>query len=287
MSSPLLRLAVPNKGRLVEGTNDLLTEAGLDFEQSARALSARVRNVDIELLFVRADDVAELVDDGVAHIGVTGQDLVAEYGAALPVLLELGFGHCQLAAAVPKSSPVEKLEDLAGLRVATAHPAATGRIFADRSIDVTLVPLHGSVEVAPKLGIADAIVDLVSTGSTMLVNGLRPVDVLLNSQAVLVANDEALGAQAEDIDRLTLAIAAVTSARRKRYVLLNAPSDSIATIVELIPGLGAPTIVPLAEDGMVAVHSVVEADTIWNLLPRLRAAGGRDILVMPITQLIP
>jgi len=287
----VLRLAVPNKGRLRDSSASLLREAGLDFEQTERALSVHVRNVDLDLLFVRTDDIPEMVADGVADVGITGQDLLAEFeaasGVSLPELAQLGYGHCRLVAAVPRASAAEKLEDLAGLRIASAHPAVTRRIFADRSIPVTVVPLRGSVEVAPKLGVADGIVDLVSTGSTMMVNGLRPLDTLLSSQAVLVAGPTSGSVRSSEIEGMVTALAAVTNGRRKRYLLLNAPADAVTAISGIIPGLGAPTVVPLAQDGMVAIHSVVDANAVWNLLADLKAAGGRDILVLPIEQLIP
>ena len=288
----MIRLAMPNKGRLQQPTLDLIRTAGLAFETTDRALSVTARNADVELLFVRTEDVPELVSDGVADLGITGQDLLAEFGAGLEVLAELAYGHCHLAAAVPTGSAAAKVEDLAGMRVATAHPRATSRFFDGRNIEVTVVPLRGSVEVATKLGVADAIVDLVSTGSTLTVNGLREVGVVLASQAVLVAAgpNEASGADAPfsgAAGRVATAIKAVVAGRRKRYLLLNAPSHAVGTISTLIPGLEAPTVVPLADYGMVAIHSVVGADDIWNLLPLLEEAGGTGILVLPIDQLVP
>jgi ATP phosphoribosyltransferase len=280
----MIRLAVPNKGRLQQPTTELLRTAGLAFETTERALSVTADNAEVELLFVRTEDVPELVSDGVADLGITGQDLLAEAGAGLEVLAELGFGRCRLAAAVPATSPAEKVDDLAGRRVATAHPRTTEAFFAGRNIDVTVVPLRGSIEVATKLGVADAIVDLVSTGSTLMVNGLREIGVVLSSQAVLVASPAAGNGA---VARVATALRAVVAGRHKRYLLLNAPQRSVAAIARLIPGLEAPTVVPLAEEGMVAVHSVVDAGEIWNLLPRLEEAGGRGILVLPIEQLVP
>jgi ATP phosphoribosyltransferase len=280
----MIRLAVPNKGRLQQPTVDLLRTGGLDFETTDRALSVVARNAEVELLFVRTEDVPELVNDGVADLGITGQDLLAEYGGELEVVAELGYGHCRLAAAVPVNSTAEKVEDLAATRIATAHPRVTSRFFADRGIDVMVVPLRGSVEVATKLGVADAIVDLVSTGSTLLVNGLREVGLILASQAVLVALP---GTGHGATGRVTTALRAVVAGRGKRYLLLNAKSDAVDSIARLMPGLEAPTVVPLAEEGMVAIHSVVAADDIWNLLPRLEEAGGHGILVLPIEQLVP
>lgn len=282
MTSPL-RIAVPNKGRLKTPAVDLLADAGLSFEATDRALSVRVDNADVDLLFVRTEDIPELVADGVADLGITGVDLLAEYGFDLDVVLELGFGRCRLAAAVPNASDLSKTEDFAGRRIATAHPRVTTRYFADREVDVAVIPLRGSVEVATKLGVADGIVDLVSTGSTLRVNGLREIGTLLESEAVLVSGGRRNG----EVDRVATAIGSVVGARRKRYLLLNAPSEAVDEIAALIPGLASPTVMPLAGDEMCAIHSVVDADDVWHLLPRLEQAGGQGILVLPIEQLIP
>lgn len=278
-------LAVPNKGRLKEPSMRLLTDAGLRFETTDRALSVPVRNVDMELLFVRTDDIAELVSDEVADAGITGVDLIAEHGNGLQTLVELGYGHCRLAAAVPNHSPIEKVDEFGGLRVATAHPKATGRFFADRNIEVDIIELRGSVEVATKIGVADAIVDLISTGSTMRVNGLRPVGTLIESQAVLISRSE--NRASPEVQQVATAIRAVVAGRNKRYLLLNAPRVSLDTITELIPGLNSPTVVPLAHSDMVAIHSVVDAADMWSLLPKLEQAGASGILVLPIEQLVP
>jgi ATP phosphoribosyltransferase len=278
-----LRLAVPNKGRLKSPSVELLQAAGLRFEATDRALSVRVDNADIDLLFVRTEDVPELVADGVADLGITGVDLLAEFGEDLEVVLELGYGRCRLAAAVPNASELTKVEDFADKRIATAHPGVTGRYFLERDIDVTVVPLRGSVEVATKLGVADGIVDLVSTGSTLRVNGLREVGTLLESEAILVSGGRGNGA----VDRIATAIGSVIQARRKRYLLLNAPVESVDAIAAVIPGLTAPTVMPLAGGEMCAIHSVVDADDVWHLLPRIEEAGGQGILVLPIEQLIP
>lgn len=282
MTAGFLRLAVPNKGRLRTPCLDLLASAGLRFEANERALSVRVDNADIDLLFVRTEDIPELVADGVADLGITGVDLLSEFGRDLSVVRELGFGRCRLAAAVPNGSDLVKIDDLDGRRVATAHPGVTDRFFADRNLEISVVPLRGSVEVATKLGVADAIVDLVSTGSTLAVNGLREVGTLLESQAILIAPTE----MTESVPRIVTAIGSVVAARHKRYVLLNAPTDAVGEVAELIPGLSAPTVIPLADPAMAAIHSVVDADEVWHLLPRLEAAGARGILVLPISQLI-
>ena len=289
MGEETLRLAVPNKGRLKEPSLRLLRDAGLAFERTERALSVKVRNADIDLLFVRSEDVVELVADGVASLGITGLDLLEEASrpaASVGVLLSLGFGRCELTVAVPAGADQERPEDFAGLRIATSHPNLTERFFTGHGVPVEVVLLRGSVEVAPKLGVADAVADLVSTGSTLMVNGLRPALSILCSEAVLVGGSPA-SSNPTEVDTVTTAVESVLAGRRRRYLLLNAPGETMHVITALIPGLEAPTVIPLAEDGMVAIHSVVERDEVWSLLPRLKAAGGCDILVLPIGQLVP
>ena len=282
-----LRIALPNKGRMERPAADLLHHSGMRFEKTDRSLSVPVRNVDVELLFVRTEDITELVADGVAGMGITGLDLVEEAGLPVSIALELGFGRCRLAAAVPASSLVEDLEGFAGLRIATSHPRVTKRFFADKGIPITPVPLRGSVEVAPRLDVADAVVDLVSSGSTMRVNGLRPVATLLESQAVLIERTDLRGAEAALAEQVETMLRAVLAGRRRRYLLMNAHTGDVPDLAAIIPGLEAPTVVPLAEEGMVALHSVVEVDEVWSVLPKLKEAGASGILVLPIEQLIP
>ncbi len=285
----LLRIAVPNKGRLKDPVTTLLGDAGLMFEKTERALSVRVWNAPIELLFVRTDDIAELLVDGVADLGITGQDLLANFDAEFETLVELEMGRCELVAAVPKASEIEGPEGFEGIRVATSHQRVTASFFASHNIKVDLVPLKGSVEVAPKLGIADAIVDLVSSGSTLLVNSLRPVMTIMESQAVLVAPAERVPydhAKADAIHRVATMLQAVIAGRTKRYLLMNAPIARRDEIVELLPSLDSPTIIPLADGTHVAVHTVIDRDIAWELLPRLQQAGATGLLVVPIGQLI-
>lgn len=281
-----IRLAVPNKGRLQQPTAALLDQGGLSYEKTERALAVPVRNMDLEILFVRTDDVAEFVADGVADLGITGIDLLAESGMELDIIQHLGYGHCRLTAAVPKVSPVRTLEELASARIATSHPVTTQRFFDEKGIAITTVPLSGSVEVAPKLDIADAVVDLVSSGSTMLINGLRPIVDILESEAVLVGRGGTAN-QNGTVAQVILTIGSVVAARRKRYVMMNAPAAAVAAIEELIPGFDAPTVIPLAHDGKVAVHSVVDSARLGGVLPELKEAGASGILVLPIDQLIP
>ena len=281
-----LRLAVPNKGRLVEPTLHLLHDAGLIFEEHDRSLVARVQNFDLDILFVRTNDVIEFVGDGVADLGVTGIDLLSESGADLPRIRDLGYGRCRLAAAVPTDSPLHTLESLAGVRIATAHPNTTRRFFAERAIPVEVVPISGAVEVAPRLGLSEAIVDLVSTGSTMAMNGLRPIGDLLASEAILVGGPAALDGRAADIAAIDTMLSAVLAARGRKYLMMNAPASKLAELTDLLPGLESPSVIPLTHAGMIAIHAVIDADAVWGLLPRLKAAGASGILVLPIEKIV-
>ena len=280
-----IRLAVPNKGRLQQPAAGMLQQGGFSYEKTDRALAVPVRNMDLEVLFVRTNDVAEFVADGVADLGITGIDLLAESGMELEIIERLRFGHCRLTAAVPRISDITKLDELEGARIATSHPVTTQRFFDAKNISITTVALSGSVEVAPKLDIADAVVDLVSSGSTMLINGLRPLEDILESQAVLVGRPGTSESN-DTIGQVIMTIRSVVAARRKRYVMMNAPQDAVATIENLIPGFEAPTVIPLAHDGMVAVHSVVDSARLGRVLPELKQAGASGILVLPIDQLI-
>lgn len=282
-----LRLAVPNKGRLVEPTLELLHDAGLVFDEHDRSLVARVQNFDLDILFVRTSDVIEFVGDGVADLGITGRDLLAETGVSLPVTRDLGYGTCRLAVAVPTDTRFLAVDELAGLRVATSHPNVARRFFRDRAIEVEVIALSGAVEVAPKLGVAEAIVDLVSTGSTLAMNGLRPIGDVLESEAILVANPQALEARAPELTAIDTMIGAVIAARDRKYVMMNAPATHLPELEALLPGLESPSVIPLAHSGMIAIHSVVGADDVWSLLPRLKAAGASGILVLPIEKIIP
>jgi len=257
------------------------------FEEHERSLVARVRNFDLDILFVRTNDVIEFVGDGVADLGVTGEDLLAETGAELPRLRSLGYGQCRLAAAVPADSTYRSIEDLAGLRVATSHPNATRRFFEGAGIAVDVISISGAVEVAPRLGLAEAIVDLVSTGSTLVMNGLRPIADVLASEAILVANPTAQVQRAAELTAVDTMLSAVIAARDRKYLMMNAPEERLHELETLLPGLESPSVIPLAHAGMIAIHAVVGADDVWSLLPRLKAAGASGILVLPIEKIVP
>jgi len=282
-----LTLAVPSKGRMAEPALKLCADAGLSFEATERALLVPCANAPVDLLLVRPHDIPEYVQDGVVDLGITGANLVAEAEADVLTLAELGFARCTLEAAVPLDAPQRELADLAGLRVATAYPVSTRALLAERGIAAELVPVSGSVEAAPRLGLADAIVDLVSTGTTANANGLRLIGRLLSSQAVLIGSRAALAERREQVERLELMLSGVVAARRRRYVMMNAPESALAAIRAVLPGLGAPSVLNLAEEGQIAIHAAVEADQVWDLLPKLRAAGASGILVLPIERLVP
>lgn len=278
-----LRLALPNKGRLAGPALQLLRDAGLEVEVSSASLTASARNYELDLLFVRAEDVPEYVADGLVDAGVTGIDLVEERAPGLQAVLELGFGACTLTLAVPRAASVQEPEQLAGCRVATSFPRLTRAYFDEREIEAQIIEVRGAVEVTPQLGVADAVVDLVATGSTLRLNGLRPIATLLESQAVLVTRAE----QPDERWRpLVAMLSSVIDARGKEYMMMNAPAESLDRIRELIPGLSGPTVMPLADPSMIAVHSVVERATLWRLIPALKEAGARDILVVPIEKVV-
>ena len=205
----------------------------------------------------------------------------------MPRIRELGYGRCRLAAAVPNDTPYQAVEDLAGLRVATAHPNTARRFFESRGIAVDIIPISGAVEVAPRLGLAEGIVDLVSTGSTLVMNGLRQIGDVLESEAILVANPTADRERAADLAAIDTMLSAVIAARGRKYLMMNAPAGQLAELQALLPALESPTVIPLAHEGMIAIHSVVGADDVWGLLPRLKAAGASGILVLPIEKIVP
>jgi ATP phosphoribosyltransferase len=265
------------KGRLREPSVSLLEDAGLGPEQPGeRALAFPCRNAPVDVLLVRAADIPEYVQDGVVDCGITGQDLVRERGAKVDELLQLGFGSCRLDAAVPEESRFQTIEDLAGASVATVYPRLTHELMP---VEVELVDVTGSVEVAPRLGLADGIVDLVSSGNTLRTNGLRSLGTLFTSEAAL------FGAPGADVSQLVAMIRAVVEARAHRYLMLDAPKERVDEICAVI-GSRSPSVLPLAEPGMVAVHALVPAKDVWQLLPKLEAVGAFSILIVPVERML-
>jgi ATP phosphoribosyltransferase len=272
---------------MLQPTLDLCAAAGLSFETTERALLVPCSNAPVDLLLVRPHDIPEYVQDGVVDAGITGANLVVESEASVETVAELGFARCTLEAAVPVDAAPAALSDLEGLRVATAYPTSTRRCLDRLGIGVELVPISGSVEAAPRLGLADAIVDLVSTGSTASVNGLRRIGRLLESQAVLLRGPAGKGEKDEHVERLALMLQAVVAARRRRYVMMNAPAEALGAIRAVLPSMGAPSVLELADPGQIAIHAAIEADQVWDLLAPLKAAGATSILVVPVERLVP
>ena len=281
-----LTLAVPAKGRMAEPALRLCADAGLSFEVTERSLVVPCANAPVDLLLVRPSDIPEYAQDGVVDVGITGANLVEEAEADVVTLAELGFARCSLDAAVPDDAPQTAIADLDGLRVATAYPVSTRRLLAERGVECELVPVSGSVEATPRLGLADAVVDLVSTGSTMSANGLRQIGQLLPSQAVLVGGRGAVDGRRDLVERLELMLSGVVAARRRRYVMMNAHVDDLPAIRDVLPGMGSPSVLQLADEGEIAVHAAVDADDVWTLLPVLKRAGATSILVLPIERLV-
>jgi len=277
------RLALPSKGRMHGPALDLARASGIEVEANGRALYSHCSQWDIEVLFARSDDIPTWAADGAVETAIAGRNQLVEAGTRAEELLPLGFGACRLDLAVANDSPVGAPADLAGKRVATAYPRTTERFFAEAGVGVQVVPIHGSVELAPRLDAAEAICDLVSTGETLL----RPVATVLESEAVLLARPDLDDGHRRVAEALATVMASVIAARGRRYLMLNAPDRSLDRIVDLLPGMESPTVLPLARSGMHAVHAVVERRQVVELLGPLRAAGASSILVLPIENLVP
>ncbi len=282
-----LTIALQKDGRLTEPSLNLLRGMGLEFEVDARRLLAPCRNFDLDILFLRSGDIPEHVAAGAVDLGVVGENVIFEHGARLRVLERLGFGQCQLMIAVPKASGLRRLRDLRGLRVATTYPRSLKKFLARKKVAASIVEISGSVEAAPALGIADAICDLVATGSTLRVNELVSLETVFSSEAVLAANGAALRRKGAPIERLRMRARSVRTARRAKYIMLNAPASALPRIKRVIPSLKSPTVIPLAEPGMIAVHSVVAEDVLWDVIEKIKRLGGSEILVMSIEKEIP
>jgi ATP phosphoribosyltransferase len=299
----MLRIALPNKGRLAEDARDLFTDAGLEVRvRGDRALTASLGG-EFEAIFVRAQDIPEFVADGAADAGVTGWDLVCESGRPLDTLLDLGFGRCRIVVAARDDGRVRGVDDIGTgdggdgepVRVATVFPKLTQRYFAEQGRRVTIVPISGAVEIAPHLGIADIIVDLTSTGSTLRTNGLREIVTVLESSARLVAAPGAVAtggatptAKQQALDELVAALGSVLRARDKRYVMANVPRAALDEVKRVLPGISGPTVIDIMNGGThVAVHAVTPAATIYRTIAQLKALGGEGILVTRIERLMP
>lgn len=289
-SEKVLRLAVQKDGRLTQDTLALLHGCGLEFDSYRNRLFAPCRNFPLSILYGRDDDIPGYVASGTVDAGIVGRNLLIEHRLTNQVheLAALGFAPCRLVIAVPGEAPFGRPEDLSGKRVATTYPNIVGDYFERLRVPVTIVEIAGSVEMAPALGVAEAVADLVATGSSLLLHDLRPIATILESEAVLVASPDALADERRrgTLDRLVLRIRSVLAARRYKYVMMNAPVGALDDIREIVSGLRMPTVVPLAEPGWVAIHTVVEESAFWESIERLQAAGASEILVTPIEKLV-
>lgn len=288
-----LHIALQKSGRLSDLSRDLLRDAGFRIQHSKNSLTARVENFPAELMFVRDDDIPTFVSDGVCEFGIVGQNVLEEFALGeneqrYEVLAELGFGVCSLKIAAPEALAYEGPQSLAGERIATSYPRIVRRYLEQRGIDATVVKMNGAVELAPRLQIANFICDLVSTGATLEANGLRPVDTVLDSQAVLIRTGKPLDdARGELAAGLLTRVGGVLATKESKYIMLNASSESLKQITALLPGAEAPTILPLhGRPGHFAVHAVCQESVFWETLEKLKGAGASAILVVPIEKMM-
>ncbi|UCF36486.1 MAG: ATP phosphoribosyltransferase [Acidobacteriota bacterium] len=283
-----LKISIQKKGRLSQGSQELFKAAGLDFESSDGRLFSRCSNYPMDALYLRDDDIPEYVQDGVTDLGIVGLNVVEEKGNQVAKLDYLGFGTCELCIAVPKASGLTSAFDLSGKRIATSYPRITGAYLEKRGIDARVIEISGSVEITPSLDVADAICDIVSTGSTLRLHELMPIEVVLKSEAVLIANQESLRnpRKVALIERLRARILSHLEAKKTKYVMMNAPESALEQIRGILPGMKSPTIVPLAEEGMIAVHTAVPEDVFWDVIEALKAAGATDLLVVPVEKMV-
>ncbi|WP_162426286.1 ATP phosphoribosyltransferase [Pontibacter pudoricolor] len=282
----MLRIAIQKSGRLSDDSLNLIRECGISFINSSLKLKTESTNFPLEILFLRDDDIPGYVADGVADIGIVGQNVLVEEGMQHLSVEELGFSKCRLSLAVPKADNYSSIEDLNGKNIATSYPNLLQSYLSERGVQANIHTISGSVEIAPSIGLADAICDIVSSGSTLISNGLKEVERVFKSQAVLIANKALSEEKREILEKLLFRINAVQRAQRAKYILLNAPNDKVAEISKLLPGVKSPTVLPLLEEGWSSLHSVVNEDDFWEIIEKLKAAGAQGILVVPIEKMI-
>ena len=282
----MIRIAVQKNGRLSEQSTNLLRRTGIKFANGTSSLKARATNFPLEVLYLRDDDIPEYVSEGVADLGVVGQNVVWEAAREVTELALLGFGACRISLAVRNNAPYTDLKWFNGKRIATSYPGILAAYLEEHSLSAEIEEIKGSVEIAPGIGLSDAICDIVSTGSTLLSNGLKEVQQIVRSEAALICTPGINGERGDVIERLMFRIKAVQAAERNKYILLNAPDTAVARITKLLPGMRSPTVLPLAEPGWSSLHSVVPEDQFWEVIDDLRAAGAEGILVCPIEKMI-
>lgn len=282
-----LRIAMQKSGRLTDQTIKLLEGIGLKFDDYKRNLLVKCHNFDVELLLIRDDDIPEYVQDGVCDLGFVGANVTAERGADVTILRNLDYGICRLSVATPKNGDLDSVEDLDGKTIATSYPNLTRQYFENLPVDVKPVYISGAVEITPRLDVADAIVDIVSTGNTLKANGLREIETIFESETQLIQTNKSLSqAKTDLIDKFLLRIDGHQQAERSRYIMMNAPRKSLEKIKEIIPSLNSPTVVPLANEDMIAIHSVIPIEEFWSVMEELKEEGASGIVVLPIESMI-
>lgn len=281
-----LRIAIQKSGRLYEDSVQLLKESGIDLRNVKDRLKTESDNFPLEVFFLRDDDIPQYVEDGVADIGIVGENVLLEKNKQAEIVERLGFGKCRLSVAIPRNQEYNGIASLKGKRIATSYPFLVNEYLRNNKVSAEIHEISGSVEIAPGIGLADVVADLVSSGSTLLMNGLKEVEVIMQSQAVLIRN-HALGGEAlQLLEKLLFRIRSVKKAKHNKYILLNAPNDRLNDIIALLPGMKSPTVLPLAQAGWSSVHSVLSEDTFWDIIEQLKAAGAQGILVVPIEKMI-
>lgn len=286
MERSMLKIAIQKSGRLHEESVKLLKDCGIDIKNGGNKLKTEADNFPMEIYFLRDDDIPQYVEDRVADIGIVGENVLYEKNKGVHIVEKLGFGKCRLSIAVGRNDLYDGVNTLNGKKIATSYPHIVSKYLSDNKVDAEIHEISGSVEIAPGIGLADAIVDLVSSGSTLFANGLREVENILDSQAVLVRNNDLTAAQSQLLDKLVFRIRAVRKAKNNKYVLLNAPNNNLQTIIKLLPGMKSPTVLPLAEPGWSSVHSVLSENEFWEIIEKLKDAGAQGILVVPIEKMI-
>jgi ATP phosphoribosyltransferase len=281
-----LKIAIQKSGRLHEDSIKLLNDCGIGVKNGNSHLKSVADNFPLEAYFLRDDDIPQYVEDGVAHVGIVGENVAYEKNKAVDIVEQLGFSKCRLSIAVKKTDTYNDAKFLEGKKIATSYPFLTQKFLNENKINAEIHEISGSVELAPGIGLADVVCDLVSSGSTLFMNGLQEVQTILQSQAVLIKSKQLQGEQQKILEQLVFRIRAVRKAKRNKYVLLNAPNESLDNIVKLLPGMRSPTVLPLAESGWSSVHSVLNEDEFWEKIEQLRAAGAEGILVIPIEKMI-
>ena len=281
-----LKIAIQKSGRLHEESVRLLNDCGIGVKNGNSQLKSVADNFPLEAYFLRDDDIPQYVEDGVAHVGIVGENVVQEKNKSVEVVESLGFSKCRLSIAVKKTDTYSDVKFLEGKKIATSYPFLTQKFLDENKISAEIHEISGSVELAPGIGLADAVCDLVSSGSTLFMNGLQEVQTILQSQAVLIKSNQLDNSQQKILGQLVFRIRAVRKAKRNKYVLLNAPNNSLDKIIKLLPGMRSPTVLPLAESGWSSVHSVLNEDEFWEKIEQLKAAGAEGILVIPIEKMI-